>query len=163
MKKLTCFPPIIDSNCHILLLGSMPGVKSLEHLEYYAHPQNHFWPIMAAVCKEKLPTTYQGKTRLLLKHGLALWDVIDTCTRKGSLDGAIRDAKANNMETLIKQYPRLKVIFCNGQSSFKMYQKYHPHFDFPVDILPSSSPAYTKPLTWKTQEWMRKLKPYLRK
>ena len=83
--------PNIDKDCRALILGSMPGVKSLEAQQYYAHPQNRFWPMMAHLLGEALPSAYEEKLAMLLRHHIALWDSIGSCEREGSLDSAIRN------------------------------------------------------------------------
>lgn len=89
------FPPSIDSSCRILILGSMPGVRSLEEQQYYAHPQNRFWPLMARLLGEReAPTAYEDRLRMLLRRHIALWDSIGTCERDGSLDSAIKKSRA---------------------------------------------------------------------
>ena len=90
-----CFAPSVDSACTKLILGSMPGVKSLEQAQYYAHPQNAFWRIMAKLFGAPYPlASYDDKLNLLLSHHIALWDVISTCARDGSLDSDIRNCCA---------------------------------------------------------------------
>lgn len=86
--------PSIDKDCRALILGSMPGVKSLEEQQYYAHPQNRFWPMMADLLGEALPSRYEEKLAMLLDHHIALWDSIGQCEREGSLDSAIREERA---------------------------------------------------------------------
>ena len=85
--------PSIDKDCRALILGSMPGVKSLEEQQYYAHPQNRFWPMMADLLGEALPSRYEEKLAMLLDHHIALWDSIGQCEREGSLDSAIREER----------------------------------------------------------------------
>jgi hypoxanthine-DNA glycosylase len=86
MQKISSFPPIIDKESKILILGSIPGVKSLEMQQYYAHPQNKFWKIICEIFNEKFTTDYDERIKILEKYHVALWDVIDNCERKGSLD-----------------------------------------------------------------------------
>ena len=85
MQKISSFPPIIDKESKILILGSIPGVKSLEMQQYYAHPQNKFWKIIFELFNEKFTTDYKERIEILEKHHIALWDVIDTCERKGRI------------------------------------------------------------------------------
>lgn len=89
------FPPSIDAGCHTLILGSMPGVASLKQQQYYAHPQNRFWPLMTRLLGEaSVPSAYPGRLHMLLCHHIALWDSIGTCDRDGSLDSAIKTSRA---------------------------------------------------------------------
>ena len=156
MQKISSFPPIINENSKILILGSIPGVKSLEMQQYYAHPQNKFWKIICEIFNEEFTTNYQQRIEILEKHHIALWDVIDTCERKGSLDSEIRNEEANKIEELLQNFPNIKAIFCNGQKSYKNLQKIlGKKFRMPIIVLPSTSPAYAglkyeeKLLSWQ--------------
>ena len=143
MQKISSFPPIINENSKILILGSIPGVKSLEMQQYYAHPQNKFWKIICEIFNEEFTTNYQQRIEILEKHHIALWDVIDTCERKGSLDSEIRNEEANKIEELLQNFSNIKAIFCNGQKSHKNLQKIlGKKFRMPIIVLPSTSPAY---------------------
>ena len=156
MQKISSFPPIIKKDSKILILGSIPGVKSLEMQQYYAHPQNKFWKIICEIFNEEFTTNYQQRIEILEKHHIALWDVIDTCERKGSLDSEIRNEEANKIEELLQNFPNIKAIFCNGQKSYKNLQKIlGKKFRMPIIVLPSTSPAYAglkyeeKLLSWQ--------------
>lgn len=143
MQKISSFLPIINKDSKILILGSIPGVKSLEMQEYYAHPQNKFWKIICEIFKEEFTKDYSEKIKILEKHHIALWDVIDTCERKGSLDSDIRNEEANKIGELLQNFPNIKAIFCNGQKSYKNLQKILPKkFHLPIIALPSTSPAH---------------------
>ena len=162
MQKISSFPPIINKDSKILILGSIPGVKSLEKQQYYAHPQNKFWKIICEIFNEEFTTNYQQRIEILEKHHIALWDVIDTCERKGSLDSEIRNEEANKIEELLQNFPNIKAIFCNGQKSYKNLLKILPKdFHLPIIVLPSTSPAHAslryeeKLLSWQ------KIKNYL--
>ncbi|XOQ26657.1 MAG: DNA-deoxyinosine glycosylase [Mitsuokella multacida] len=137
--------PNIDQNCKVLILGSMPGVKSLEEQQYYAHPQNRFWPMMAHLLKEELPTDYQAKLSLLLHHHIALWDSIGSCEREGSLDSAIRNEKGNDFSALLKEYPNIRTICFNGGKSAQTFKRYNKELlkrkDIAFHAMPSTSPA----------------------
>ena len=156
MQKISSFPPIINKDSEILILGSIPGVKSLEMQQYYAYPQNKFWKIICEIFNEEFTTNYQQRIEILEKHHIALWDVIDTCERKGSLDSEIRNEEANKIEELLQNFPNIKAIFCNGQKSYKNLQKIlGKKFRMPIIVLPSTSPAYAglkyeeKLLSWQ--------------
>ena len=143
MQKISSFPPIINNESKILILGSIPGVKSLEMQQYYAHPQNKFWKIIFELFNEKFTKDYDERIKILEKHHIALWDVIDTCERKGSLDSEIRNEEANKIEELLQNFPNIKAIFCNGQKSYKNLQKIlGKKFRLPIIVLPSTSPAH---------------------
>lgn len=141
-----CFAPSVDSACTKLILGSMPGVKSLEQAQYYAHPQNAFWRIMAKLFGAPYPfASYDDKLNLLLSHHIALWDVISTCARDGSLDSDIRNAVPNDFERFFKQYPQIKTVFFNGQKAHDSFIKAFKTAPFANTLtlvpLPSTSPA----------------------
>ena len=141
------FPPSIDENCTILILGSMPGVTSLAQRQYYAYPQNRFWPLMARLLENRdaAPEKYEERLAMLLRHHIALWDSIDTCQRDGSLDTAIRDAAPNDFAAFFRQYPSLHTICFNGAKSAQVFKRYNkellqsPRHQFLS--LPSTSPA----------------------
>lgn len=142
MQKISSFPPIVNKNSKILILGSIPGIKSLEMQQYYAHPQNKFWKIIFEILNEEFTTNYRQRIEILEKHHIALWDVIDTCERKGSLDSEIRNEEANKIEELLQNFPNIKAIFCNGQKSHKNLLKIlGKKFRLPIIVLPSTSPA----------------------
>ena len=142
MQKISSFQPIINSESKILILGSIPGIKSIEMQQYYAHPQNKFWKIIFELFNEKFTTDYDERIKILEKYHVALWDVIDNCERKGSLDSEIRNEEANKIGELLHNYPNIKAIFCNGQKSYKNLQKIlGKDFYLPIFVLPSTSPA----------------------
>lgn len=161
MQTLRCFPPVVNTKSKVLILGSMPGDKSLKLKQYYGNPLNQFWKIMANVLDCEFTPIYKEKLDLLLEHKVALWDTIDSCQRKGSADSKIKNPTINDIESLLKKYLNIRAVFCNGQTSHKLFIKYHPHFSLPLKILPSSSPALTKPLKWKIREWKKSISPYL--
>jgi hypoxanthine-DNA glycosylase len=138
---LAGFPPVIDRRTRILILGSFPGEASLAAQQYYAHPRNQFWRLLSAILAEDLANLpYDVRLERLRDRQIGLWDVIDVCKREGSLDSAIRDAKANDFVVLKAQCPELKRVCFNGKTS----GKFEPQFaaaGFDTLVLPSSSPA----------------------
>ena len=154
MNRISSFPPIISNDSKILILGSVPGIKSLEMQEYYAHPQNKFWRILFELFNEDYTTDYAEKIKLLKNKKIAVWDVIDSCERKGSLDTEIKNENHHNILQLLDDFPSIKVIFCNGQKSFKTLGKILPNDSkIPIFVLPSTSPAYTIPYQQKLKDW----------
>ena len=142
-KKKVIHPlsPIYDDTSQILLLGSLPSVKSREENFYYAHPQNRFWKVLAILFKEPFPTTKQEKTNLVLKHHVAIWDVIHSCYINGSSDASISDVKANDIAALIKK-TNIKAVFTTGNTAKKYYDKYcYPNTKIEAINLPSTSTA----------------------
>lgn len=138
----TSFPPISNPNTEILILGTLPGEKSLELAEYYGHPRNRFWKIVATITNDNLPITYEDKKQLLIKHNIGVWDVAHKAIRKGSLDSAIESEEPNDLNTFISEHRNLKVIGFNGLKSKSLYDKYfNQKTDIKYITLPSSSPA----------------------
>ena len=133
--------PVWNENSRILILGSFPSVRSRAAGFYYAHPQNRFWPLMARLFDETLPQTTEDRRAFALRHGIALWDSIESCTITGSSDASIREAKPNDIARLIRQ-TGIQRIYCNGQQSYKLYQKYCAgSCGLNATPLPSTSPA----------------------
>lgn len=154
MKRISSFPPIISKDAKVLILGSVPGVKSLEMKEYYAHPQNKFWKILFKLFEENFTIDYAEKIKFLHRNQIAVWDVIDSCERIGSLDTKINNENHHDILQLLRDYPAIKVICCNGQKSFKTLRKILPKgFHLPFLVLPSTSPAYTISFEKKVEEW----------
>lgn len=138
----TSFAPIEHANIEILILGSMPGEKSLQEQEYYAHLQNRFWKVMAYVTKSELPQNYDQKTAMLLAHNIGLWDIVHQAERVGSLDTAIENESPNDLESFIEMHKKLKIIAFNGKKSETLYRKYfNPKPQIQYVALPSTSPA----------------------
>ena len=111
--------PLITAESHTLILGTMPSPRSRAETFYYAHPQNRFWPVIAALYGEEDPKTSEGRTALLLSHGLALWDVLASCTITGAADSTIRDPIPNDIPGLLRQYPGITRIAAENISKFK--------------------------------------------
>ena len=153
-KRISSFPPIISEGSKILILGSVPGVKSLEMQQYYAHPQNQFWKIIFELLKEDFTSDYKKRTEIIRKNYIALWDVIDTCEREGSLDTKIRNEEHNDIIKILREHPTIKAVFCNGQKSFKNLKKIlGKDSEIPIFFLPSTSPLHTVSFDKKLAEW----------
>lgn len=160
MAKCKSFKPSINDFSTILILGSMPGVKSLEQEQYYAHPQNRFWKVMAILCNTpELPyMDYPAKLAILLDNKIALWDTIKYCERDGSLDSKIEKEIPNNISSLIKKYPNIKTICLNGNKSYSMFKKHFPQMlqSYNCINLPSTSPANARyRMEDLVKEWKR--------
>lgn len=142
---LTGLPPVVGPGTRLLVLGSFPGVASLQAGQYYAHPRNQFWPIVATLLSDDPATVcawpYARRCDWLLSVGLGLWDVYAACEREGSLDAAIRAPQVNDFSGLRQCCPRLQAVAHNGGESFR-----HAHqtaaLGLPVLKLPSTSPAH---------------------
>ena len=134
-------PPLYDANSRVLILGSFPSVKSREAMFFYGHPQNRFWKLMALLFDADVPSAVEEKKRLVLSHGIAMWDTIHSCTITGSSDSSIKDVVPNDLSVILNN-SRVKRIFCNGAASHRLYQKYiYPINNIPAQKLPSTSPA----------------------
>ena len=138
------FGPVFDQYSKILILGSMPSVKSREQQFYYGHPQNRFWKVLSTVFGEEVPITIDEKKAFLLRNNVALWDVIESCDIVGSSDSSIRNVKANDMGTILNK-AEIRAVFVNGGKAYELFEKYCGQYIQGDGIrlvkLPSTSPA----------------------
>ena len=140
--SLRGFPPVIDSNVERLILGSFPSEASLAASQYYAHPRNQFWHLLAALLDEPLvDMPYRRRLQRVLAHRLGIWDVLDACDREGSGDASIRNQKANQFARLHRLAPRLTMVAFNGQTAGRFAAQFAAA-GFRTTVLPSSSPAH---------------------
>jgi hypoxanthine-DNA glycosylase len=156
MRK-RCFAPVIDDRTRLLILGSLPGDKSLMAQEYYGNRQNQFWALISEVIgQELLPLDYASRLAALLAHGVGLWDVVAEASRHGSLDGNIRERQQNDLHGLLTIYPNIKAVAFNGGTAGRLGIKalgMHASA-YRIFALPSSSPAYTLPYADKLERWL---------
>jgi TDG/mug DNA glycosylase family protein len=151
--------PIAARDARVLVLGSMPGAASLQAQRYYAHPRNHFWPIMGELVGADPALEYAQRLQRLRASGIALWDVLDRCEREGSLDSAIRDdtAQANDFAGFFRRHPQVRSVLFNGAKAQAAYARLAPPLDsFGVRShrLPSTSPANAAmPFAKKLAAW----------
>lgn len=152
---LYSFPSISDVNAKILILGTMPGVQSLQAGEYYGNNRNHFWKILFTLFEEPFSTDYTTKKELLLQHKIALWDVLQACKREGSLDSAIEEEVPNDFTGFLAAHPAIEHIFFNGQKAAAYFKKYVKTAKaYQLHTLPSTSPANAgKNFEAKLEEW----------
>ena len=137
------FPPSVDEGCRVLVLGSMPSVKSLAAQQYYAHPQNRFWPLMALLLTgaAEPPADYGERLHLLLSHHIALWDTIASCEIEGSSDSSIRGVVPNDLTPILRGAD-IRQIYCNGGTSYQYFRRYQQQLTGREAVkLPSTSPA----------------------
>lgn len=135
------FPPVWNEQSRILILGSFPSVKSREEGFFYGHPRNRFWKVLTALLGCEEPTSIEEKKKMLLSHGIALWDVIESCEIKGSSDSTIRHVVPNDFSEILEK-SHVKTIFANGQTAGRLYQKYvEEKTGIAATTLPSTSPA----------------------
>lgn len=150
MALIKSFAPVCDAFSRTLILGSMPGVQSLQREQYYAHPQNVFWRIILQQTNSEPNCDYEKRIELLKQHGIALWDVLSTCERPGSLDNSIlaTSVQANDFQGLYAKFPNIKRVFFNGAYAETAYRKQvFPKLNstfraLPLLRLPSTSPAH---------------------
>lgn len=139
--RLLGLPPVIARHTRLVVLGSFPGVASLNAGQYYAHPRNHFWPIVGTLLGLDLAALpYDQRLAALRAHGLGLWDVYAACRREGSLDSAIEAAEPNDLASLRQRAPGLCAIAHNGGESARQ-RRVTEALGLPVYRLPSTSPA----------------------
>jgi len=132
------------ADAELLILGSFPGVASLAAAQYYAHPRNAFWPLMAALTgRPDLPSRpYAERLQALIEARIALWDAVAACVRPGSLDSAIRNAEPAALPELVTRLPALRAIACNGDTAYRQTLALLPGAPWPLLRLPSTSPAH---------------------
>ncbi len=160
------FGPVYDKNSKILILGSLPSVKSRQQQFYYGHPQNRFWKVLSAALGESIGGSIDEKKRIMLKNHIALWDVIQSCDIIGSSDSSIKNVKENDISVILDAAD-IKAIFLNGAKAYELFKKYcggiEDRNEPPAILkLPSTSPANA---AWKTQQlieaWGAELGKYL--
>ena len=150
------FEPVYDKASEILILGTLPSVKSRENNFYYGHKQNRFWKVLATLLKEPVPDTIEEKKAMLLARRIALWDVIQSCDIKGSSDSSIKNVQPTDIGMILEK-TNITRIYANGNKAGQLYKRYQ----FPVTgieamVLPSTSPANA---AWNMErlvnEWMQ--------
>ena len=154
MRK-SSFPPVVAPDARVLVLGSLPGEKSLAALRYYAHPQNRFWHLIGKVIGVELePLGYEERLAALLAAKIALWDTVASAKRRGSLDASIREADHNPLAELVASLSDLRAVGFNGQTSARIGMPQLAHTGLALIPLPSSSPAHaTMRLAEKEKLW----------
>ena len=134
-------PPVFDENSRVLILGSFPSVRSREIGFFYGHPQNRFWVTLAHVLGDRIPSDVEEKRAFLLRHGIALWDVIASCEITGSSDSSIRNAVPSDLNVILEHAP-IERIFTNGATAHRLYRRHlESVFGREAVCLPSTSPA----------------------
>lgn len=173
MDQVECFKPHVSGNSLILILGSMPGVASLQRQQYYAHPKNIFWEIMASFFGMGREIPYADRLQRLTDNGVGLWDVAARCQRSGSLDSSIRanTVIANDFQTLFDQYPQIRALFFNGKKAADMFHRLvlpdlpeRHRLSIHLQTLPSTSPAHAAMASSeKIHHWQQILTPLNRR
>jgi hypoxanthine-DNA glycosylase len=148
LPRIHSFPPIAAANATVLILGSMPGEESLRAGQYYAHPRNAFWRILSDLLGAEPGLPYAERVALLETQGIALWDVLASCVRQGSLDSAIAGESivVNDFPAFFQRHPSIRRVFFNGTTAEKCFVKtVQPllgAYDLRYQRLTSSSPAH---------------------
>lgn len=160
MERSEGFPAVARSDASILILGSLPGQRSIAEQQYYAHPNNAFWPIMKALFG--IDGDYRERLKQLLEHRIALWDVLSCSVRPGSLDARIKldSARANDFESFLQGHPDIRLIAFNGKKAEQLFNRFVAgtltNRDICKTALPSTSPAYAAmPFSGKLVRWRR--------
>jgi hypoxanthine-DNA glycosylase len=161
-----CFPPIARRDAHTLILGSLPGQRSLQMQQYYAHPHNAFWKLIAALFGADGASSYPRRVRILRENRIALWDVLEAAERPGSLDSSIvhGSACANDFARFFRAHPRIQRVFFNGRKAEEMYRRFvlpklGEEFSYiRYAGLPSTSPAHAGMTFAKKLDRWRKIK-----
>jgi double-stranded uracil-DNA glycosylase len=160
MHTITSFAPISNPNATILILGSMPGIASLNAHQYYAHPRNAFWPIMSSIYHIDVNLPYEARISALQNNKVALWDVLQRCERQGSLDSAIKTGTRvpNDFDNFFSRHPKIRLIAFNGAEAESSFQKYVLADLKSTNVLqfirlPSTSPAHAISLEKKQIAW----------
>jgi hypoxanthine-DNA glycosylase len=147
--KICSFAHISDSNSRVLILGTMPGEKSLKLNQYYGHAGNVFWKLIFNIYNEPISNDYDKRKAILLKNKIALWDVLKGCEREGSADSAIVKEEVNDFENFFEDHLEIKLIAFNGKNAEDYYNQFYPDKpNIQTICLPSTSPANT----WKSFE-----------
>lgn len=135
------FPPVVDKDCRVLILGSFPSVKSREDGFFYGHPQNRFWRMLGTAFGEEVPADIPAKQAMLLRHHIALWDVIASCEITGSSDASVKDAVPVDISRVLNT-ASIERVLCNGSLAGKLYGQFlRPVTGIDAVVLPSTSPA----------------------
>lgn len=145
--------PIVTADTRVLILGSFPGEASLAAAQYYAHPRNHFWPLLGAILGEPLlDLPYDERLQRIAEHRVGLWDTIVACERRGSLDGSIRKAERGDIDRIRHAAPQLRLVCFNGKTAARAEPGWR-EAGYATLVLPSTSPAYTRPFEEKLRAW----------
>jgi double-stranded uracil-DNA glycosylase len=155
VQRKSSFPAVVASNTRVLILGSLPGERSLAERRYYAHPQNQFWRLVGSVIERDLEAIeYDARLTALIGAGIGLWDTVASATRQGSLDAAIREVEHNPLRDLVATLTDLRAVAFNGATSARIGSALLVGSPCTLLPLPSSSPAYAAmPFAGKLRLW----------
>lgn len=161
-----CFPPIARRDAHTLILGTLPGRRSLEMQQYYAHPQNSFWRLIGTIFDAPGTLAYAGRVKILTSNRIAVWDVLAAAERPGSLDSSIIHASArlNDFAGFFRAHPRIRRVFFNGRKAEELYRRFvvpklgEDFSGIRYECLPSTSPAHAGMTFARKLDSWRKIK-----
>ena len=155
------FSPVVDGHSRVLILGSLPSVKSRENHFYYGHPQNRFFRVLSDLFGEPLPGDKEARKTFLLRHHIALWDVLSACEIEGADDSSIREPVPNDLMPLLEKAD-IGAIFTTGTKAFTLYNRYClPVTGIGARALPSTSPANARILYGELLESYKAILPFL--
>jgi len=151
------FAPIVNEDSRVLILGSMPSEASLAKGEYYGNPRNAFWPLVSVLLGEPYRSSYMARVDMLLRHGIALWDVAASCERQGSSDAEIRRVSVNGFPAFYAAHPGIRSVFFNGGKAWALYKRYVglTENEFFYQRLGSTSPAHAVSFEARLRDWQR--------
>ena len=154
MPRCESFPFAAGPDARVLVVGSMPGIASLNAGQYYAHPRNAFWPIVYSLWLEEAAADYGERIAFAIRHRIALWDVARVCEREGSLDTAMRAVEYNDFDRLFAFASGIHTVLCNGGTAHTLLLRSgRLRAGLRVEKLPSTSPAYTLSIDRKRAAW----------
>lgn len=156
------FAPVADRRARLLILGSMPGIASLDAGQYYAHPRNGFWPLLESLWDIPSAAGYAARTSAVRRAGIAIWDVLASCRRRSSLDSDIDpdSVVVNDFAGFFRTHPGIRTVAFNGGTAALLFRRHvlaslpAPYRDLPLLQLPSTSPANARlTLADKQRAW----------
>ena len=137
------FKPIVFKNSKVLILGSFPSIDSFENSFYYAHKRNQFWKILSAISNYPINNRDQ-KTWLLKESKIALWDMVQSCSRENSLDSSLEEIEVNNIASFLEEHSTIEKIAFTGRLAEQLYKMHFEYLELETVYLPSPSSAYAK-------------------
>ncbi|HJB26459.1 MAG TPA: DNA-deoxyinosine glycosylase [Firmicutes bacterium] len=162
--------PVYAKHSRVMILGSMPSALSLQKGQYYGNPRNAMWTILCSLLEEPLEEDYQRRLQMVLRHGLAFWDMAYSCKRETSADSKIREVTPNDLGWILRECPKLEAFAFNGKKAYEMFCKFYDckgkillERDIDLLVMPSTSPAHAALRLEQKQEQWAKILPYLTK
>ncbi len=157
------FAPIVSEQSQVLIVGTMPGVASLEKQQYYGHPRNLFWPFLFEIFGKQFSEDYSERVKLIRDEKLALWDTLEYCEREGSLDSKIEKERPNDISGLLEQFSNIHTVVCNGQAAMKYFRRFQSQINIDTVCMPSTSPANASISRDKKYEQWARIKEFVKK